>query len=185
MLLLHGCCAPCSAGVVDIFTQRGVVPALLWYNPNIHPFTEYFNRKKALEGFCTHKNLRLGIIENYGLKEFISAIYPNFDNRCEYCYGHRLESAAQYAKTHGFSGFTTSLLASPYQNHELIKKLGYATEKEHGIPFYYEDFRENFRNGQNEARGMGLYMQKYCGCIFSEEERYSQPIAFPAASKLR
>lgn len=42
--------------------------------------------------------------------------------------------------------------------------------QEYGIEFVYRDFREGWQEGQEEARRVGLYMQKYCGCVFSEEE---------------
>lgn len=84
----------------------------------------------------------------------------------------RLERTALVAKKSGFDAFTTSLLVSPYQKHELIKELGEAISKKYEIEFYYRDFREGFREGRQKAREMGLYMQKYCGCIYSEKERF-------------
>ena len=71
---------------------------------------------------------------------------------------------------------TTPLQVSPYQNHEMINKIGKTLEKQYGVKFLYRDFRIGFRQGQQKARELGLYMQKYCGCIFSEEERYAKQI---------
>ena len=88
----------------------------------------------------------------------------------------RLGTAAKYAADHGYDAFTSSLLISPYQNHELLKAVGETMGKKYGVEFYYRDFRPGFREGQAKAREMGLYMQKYCGCIFSEEDRYSTKI---------
>ena len=84
--------------------------------------------------------------------------------------------AVKYAADHGYDAFTSSLLISPYQNHELLKAVGETMGKKYGVEFYYRDFRPGFREGQAKAREMGLYMQKYCGCIFSEEDRYSTKI---------
>ena len=84
--------------------------------------------------------------------------------------------ARQRAADHGYDAFTSSLLISPYQNHELLKAVGETMGKKYGVEFYYRDFRPGFREGQAKAREMGLYMQKYCGCIFSEEDRYSTKI---------
>lgn len=98
------------------------------------------------------------------------------DNRCGYCYLCRLEKTAKYAKENGFDAFSTTLLISPYQDHELLKKTGDMLSKKYGIEFLYKDFRPGFRYGQNKARELGLYMQKYCGCVFSEEERYEKLI---------
>lgn len=72
----------------------------------------------------------------------------------------------------GYDSFSTTLLVSPYQKHDALKELGEKLAKEYGIQFVYRDFRVGFREGQRKARELGLYMQKYCGCVFSEEERY-------------
>ena len=108
----------------------------------------------------------------YGLREFCFNTMDKLDNRCGYCYLCRLEKTAKYAKENGFDAFTTTLLISPYQDHDMLVKTGEMLENKYGIKFLYRDFRPGFREGQNEARSLGLYMQKYCGCIFSEEERY-------------
>ena len=139
-LLLHSCCAPCSVYCVDTLRADGIEPTSLWFNPNIHPWTEYDARRRTLL--------------EYGEKEH----------------------AAKYAADHGYDAFTSSLLISPYQNHELLKAVGETMGKKYGVEFYYRDFRPGFREGQAKAREMGLYMQKYCGCIFSEEDRYSTKI---------
>ena len=76
----------------------------------------------------------------------------------------------------GYDSFSTTLLVSPYQNHELLKEIGEQLGKKYGIEFVYRDFRVGFREGQAKARELGLYMQKYCGCIFSEEDRYNNHI---------
>ena len=102
----------------------------------------------------------------------IKNVIEDTDNRCEYCYKVRLEETAKYAKENGFDAFSTSLLISPYQNHLRIKEIGEELEEKYGIKFLYRDFRERFREGQGKARKKQIYMQKYCGCIFSEEERY-------------
>lgn len=83
-----------------------------------------------------------------------------------------MRSAARYAAENGFTHFTTTLLISPYQNHELLAQTAREAAQEFGVSFLYRDFRPYFREGQDRARAMGLYMQKYCGCIFSEEDRY-------------
>ena len=102
----------------------------------------------------------------------------DISNRCvNYCYPTRIGATVRYAKEHGFDAFTTTLLASPYQKHEELKGVCELLAKEYGIEFIYRDFRVGFREGQAKAREAGMYMQKYCGCIFSEEERYAKQIA--------
>lgn len=75
------------------------------------------------------------------------------------------------AKEKGFDSFSTTLLVSPYQNQELLQEIGNAVSREEGIGFHYEDFRTGFRKAHDEARGMGIYCQKYCGCVYSKLER--------------
>lgn len=171
-MLLHSCCAPCSVNCVENLRAEGAAPVLFWYNPNIHPVTEYRIRKEALIRFAGNQDLDLVIQDEYGLRPFIQGVYPDFDRRCAFCYRLRLEKTARYGSEQGFTCFSTTLLISPYQDHDLIRETGAALAEQYGITFVYRDWRPLFRPGQKKARELGLYMQKYCGCIFSEEERY-------------
>ncbi|MDR0590209.1 MAG: epoxyqueuosine reductase QueH [Spirochaetaceae bacterium] len=171
-LLLHTCCAPCSVHCVENLRAEGIKPVLFWYNPNIHPVTEYRSRKDALIRFAGDENLDLVMADEYGLRPFIQGIYPDFDRRCAFCYRLRLEKTVRYGAEQGFTAFSTTLLISPYQDHDLIRETAQALGVQYGITFVYRDWRPRFRQGQEKARKLGLYMQKYCGCIFSEEERY-------------
>jgi predicted adenine nucleotide alpha hydrolase (AANH) superfamily ATPase len=146
---------------------------LFWYNPNIHPSAEYVLRRNSLALFAANESLQLKIHDEYGLRFFLNETFPYTEGRCKKCYFLRLEKAASTAAEEGFEAFTTSLLISPYQDHEEIRRTGEETAARHGIEFLYRDFRPLFREGQATARAMGFYMQKYCGCIFSEEERFS------------
>ena len=92
------------------------------------------------------------------------------------CYHHRLEETARYAAEHGYAAFTSTLLASLYQDHEGIKAAAENYAKQYGVEFLYRDFRPNFRAGNQRARELGFYMQKYCGCVFSEQDRYQKQI---------
>lgn len=116
--------------------------------------------------------MKLVIGGTYDLRGFITHVADNIDGRCAYCYQVRMEETARYAAEHGFDSFTTSLLISPYQNHEAICAVARAMGGEYGVEFLYRDFRPLFREGQQFARDHGFYMQKYCGCVFSEEDRY-------------
>lgn len=175
-LLLHVCCAPCSIKCIENLRMENIEPTLFWYNPNIHPFMEYKNRKNALIEYANSINLKLVIDDDYGLRSFVSAVTPNFNIRCEYCYTERLNKTANYAGNNGYDAFSTTLLISPYQNHERIKQISEEISNKIGVKFFYRDFRPYFREGQNVARSANIYMQKYCGCIFSEEERYRRNI---------
>ena len=171
-LLLHSCCAPCSIKCVETLRNEEIEPTIFWYNPNIHPFTEYRSRKNALLDWAKEENLGVILSDEYGLRKFIDNAYPDYGLRCRYCYSVRLEAVAQKAVELGYTHFSTTLLISPYQKHDMIKDIGGEISEKYGIEFLYRDFRPYFREGQNKAREKGIYMQKYCGCIFSEEERY-------------
>ncbi|NLF26374.1 MAG: epoxyqueuosine reductase QueH [Clostridiales bacterium] len=173
--LLHICCAPCSIMCVQSLRLEGKEPSGLFDNPNIHPFTEYRARRDALIDYAKGIGMELEVAGEYGLRRFVEAVHPDFDNRCRTCYSLRAEAAASFAAANGFSSFTTTLLISPYQNHALLKREMERAAQRHGVEFLYRDFRPLFREGQRRAREMGLYMQKYCGCVFSEEERYRKP----------
>lgn len=170
--LLHICCAPCSVMCIETLRNEGVEASGLWYNPNIHPFTEYKARKNTLIEYSKKISLPLDVIDDYGLREFIDLIYPDFDNRCRKCYEIRLDKTAQLAKEIGFDSFTSTLFVSPYQDHEMMKEVANEAAEKHKVKFLYRDFRPYFREGQAKAREMEFYMQKYCGCVFSEEDRY-------------
>jgi predicted adenine nucleotide alpha hydrolase (AANH) superfamily ATPase len=142
----------------------------LFYNPNIHPYTEYKNRMEALEKYAQIKGTKV-IYKDYDMENYLRGALASAD-RCEFCYSLRLEETAKTARQFGFDAFTTTLLISPYQKHELLAGTGEKIADEYGIKFYYEDFREGYRESRELARALGLYMQKYCGCIFSEKERY-------------
>ncbi len=176
-LLMHTCCAPCSVYCIDSLRNEGIEPVVYWFNPNIHPYTEYKMRRDTLKEYTKSIGVEAIFQENYGLREFCKNVIGDLENRCtQYCYRARLEETAQYAKEHGFDAITTTLLVSPYQKHEELKKLGEEIAKKYQLEFVYRDFRVGFREGQAKARELGLYMQKYCGCIFSEEDRYQKKI---------
>jgi predicted adenine nucleotide alpha hydrolase (AANH) superfamily ATPase len=182
-LLLHTCCAPCSTGCLKGLAAEGIEPALFWYNPNIHPWTEYVARRDSLAELAREQGLELEALDEYGLRPFIRGVYPHLEKepggpdkavRCGFCYRLRLEKTAERAWDGGYDCFSSTLLISPYQDHELIRELGEEFAGRYGLQFFYRDFRPLFREGQQSARVEGRYMQKYCGCIFSEEERYAK-----------
>ena len=181
--LMHICCAPCANRPIDVLRREGVGVTGFWFNPNIHPYTEYQARKSTLEGYAREIGMKLIIGGTYDLRTFITNVADNIDGRCAYCYQVRMEETAKYAAQHGFDSFTTSLLISPYQKHDAIAATARAMGEKYGVEFLYRDFRPLFREGQEFAREHGFYMQKYCGCIFSEEDRYMAQKRKKAASR--
>ncbi|MBE7008903.1 MAG: epoxyqueuosine reductase QueH [Ruminococcaceae bacterium] len=175
-VLLHSCCAPCSVYCIDTLRQEHIEPTSLWFNPNIHPYQEYKARRDTLIDYGASVGVDVRVLDDYGLRDFVRAVANDIDRRCAHCYMIRLGTAAKYAADNGFSAFTSSLLISPYQNHELLRQTGEEMARQYGVAFLYRDFRPGFREGQAKARELGLYMQKYCGCGFSEEDRYQKQI---------
>ena len=174
--LMHTCCAPCSVSCIQLLRSQDIEPVSFWYNPNIHPWQEYKARRDTLMAYAPAIGMELIVAEDYGLKDFCRAVCGNLDDRCGTCYEMRLEQTAKFAAQHGFESFTTTLLVSPYQRHELIAETAERMAQRYGVRFLYRDFRPGFRDGQARARELGFYMQKYCGCVFSEAERYQKQI---------
>ena len=176
-VLLHTCCAPCSVYCIDSLRSEKIEPTLFWYNPNIHPFIEYKTRRDCLKDYAKIVKAELIIKEDYGLDEFCRNVIDNLENRCvDYCYEKRLFETVKYASENGYDAFSTTLLVSPYQKHDELKKICEKLAKDSGLKFIYRNFRVGYREGQAKARELGLYLQKYCGCIFSEEDRYKKQI---------
>ncbi len=171
-ILLHTCCAPCSTVPVPELTKDGYEVVAFFFNPNIHPYQEFRNRLKAMEQFVGSSGISAIFFRGYPLEGFLRAQMTRLDSRCEVCYELRLQAAAERAKQEGAKLFSTTLLISPYQKHELLREIGERVGKEAGIEFLYRDWRTRFRESRKLAREQELYLQKYCGCIFSEKERY-------------
>ena len=159
-VLMHTCCAPCSLSCIDPLRAEGIEPVAFWYNPNIHPWKEYEARRDCLLTYAPTIGMQVIVDEDYGLREFVEHVAGDISHRCTYCY----------------AAFTSTLLASLYQDHEGIKAAAENYAKQYGVEFLYRDFRPNFRAGNQRARELGFYMQKYCGCVFSEQDRYQKQI---------
>ena len=173
-VLLHICCGPCAVYPLEVLKNEGIKVRGFFFNPNIHPFQEFRNRLAAVEQLAVMKNLPVDYHRDYGLREYLRAVVFNEEGRCGLCYDMRLREAVEQAKRTGADAFTTSLLYSRYQNHELIRRKAEQLAEAHGIPFYYNDFREGWQQGIDLSKEMGLYRQAYCGCIYSEQERYDK-----------
>ena len=170
---MHTCCAPCSVYCIDKLREEGIEPTLYWYNPNIHPYQEYKARLECLIDYAKKVNCELIIEDEYGLDEFCKNVSDSLDTRCvDYCYPVRMRKTFEYAKENGFDTVTTTLLYSIYQKHDYIKLLCEKLSKEFEIDFLYKDFRVGFWEGHDKAKENCNYMQKYCGCVFSEEDRF-------------
>lgn len=173
-VLLHICCANCALYPVRKLNEKGVQIKGLWYNPNIHPAQEYLKRLDAVKELEKLWSLDISYMDHYGLKDFLEAAGGDTADgaRCRHCYRMRLLESAEAAKKMKADAFTTTLLFSPYQKFDIITAEAAEAESLFNIPFYLEDWRVGFREGEDLSRGLGIYRQKYCGCIFSEMERF-------------
>ena len=141
-------------------------------NPNIHPYLEFQKRLEAARQACEALNVPMVHEDGYGLTEFLRAVVGQEDERCAVCYAMRLDRVAALAAELGFDGFSTSMLVSTQQDHDAIRRAGEAAAEKHGVRFVARDFRPGVMDGVRESKEMGLYRQQYCGCIYSEWERY-------------
>ncbi len=171
-ILLHICCAPCAIYPLSRLRAGGYAVTGFFYNPNIHPFQEYQLRLDTVRDFTRRAGVELALRDVYDLEGYLARVLGRGAGRCEQCYRLRLDAAAAEARTLGLPAFTTSLLYSKYQKHDVIRGVAAEMAREHGVDFFYEDFRTGWSAGIRESRRMQLYRQQYCGCIFSEHERY-------------
>lgn len=171
-ILLHICCGPCAIYPLKELRSRGMSVTGFFFNHNIHPYQEYQRRLDAVRAYAGMVDLDVVYRDEYRLEEFLVAVAADPAGRCRYCYASRLEQTAQAAAELGFEAFTSSLLYSRYQSHEAIVALGEQLGRNYGVEFYYADFRAGWQEGIRISKELGLYRQQYCGCIYSEKERY-------------
>jgi predicted adenine nucleotide alpha hydrolase (AANH) superfamily ATPase len=171
-ILLHICCAPCSIYTLKELRAEGAMVSGYFYNPNIHPCTEFSKRLSTLKEYAKIALLPLILDDSSELDRFLAGALALGRDRCLFCYRMRLERAFQKAVEDGFDALTTTLLYSRYQRHDDIRRIGDELSGVFGIPFLYRDFRPGWRDGIEESKKLGMYRQQYCGCVFSEKERY-------------
>ena len=178
-LLIHVCCGPCSIGPTRQLAKQGHEVTAYFSNPNIHPLLEFRRRLKAVKVLSDRLSssepgfAEPVIEEDYGLEPFLHGVYADgAPGRCERCYEMRLAAAARKARQLSHDGFTTTLLISPHQQHDRVQAIGQAIGEREDVEFFYSDFRPLFEASQAAAKKLMLYSQSYCGCIFSEYERY-------------
>jgi epoxyqueuosine reductase len=171
-LLIHTCCCHCAAYTLASFRDQEYAVSALWYNPNIHSFLEHEARRQALEALTIRFDIPLITVDHYDMQEYFRRVAGHEAERCSRCYEIRLLKTAEIAIEKGFDAFSSSLLISPWQKHEVIKEIGERIEQEKSIPFVYADLRKHYVESRRITKPLGLYVQQYCGCIYSEWERY-------------
>jgi hypothetical protein len=173
-ILLHQCCGPCSFYPLETLIKSNFEVTTFFYNPNIHPYTEFIQRLDNAEKVNKLYNIKGYFFKFYNIKGYLKKLPSN--NRCSYCYDLRIKITAAFAKKNNFHGFTTTLLYSKYQQHDVIKSIAIKYSSIYNIEFFYNDYRDGWQKGIDQAKLNNIYMQKYCGCIFSEQERYTKKI---------
>jgi predicted adenine nucleotide alpha hydrolase (AANH) superfamily ATPase len=178
-LLVHTCCGPCSIYPIQVLRDERYDVMGFYYRHNIHPYTECMRREETLTTYADSISLKLIIQPGYEIEGFLRNVAFREADRCTYCYHDRLTTTAHVAKKGKFDGFTTTLLYSRFQKHDQIRSIGEAVGKSVGIPFYYQDFRDGWKSGIEASKQLGMYRQPYCGCIYSEKERYHRQSKAP------
>jgi len=171
-VLLHVCCANCALYPLKKLKEAGDEAFGFFYNPNIQPYQEYVKRLEAVKMMEEELKVKMIYQDRYELEDFFRRVVFREGERCRICYHWRLEAAARVARKGKFDVFTSTLLGSKLQDHNLIKEIGMAVGKEIGVDFYCLDFREGWKEGIEMSQKLGLYRQQYCGCIYSEKERF-------------
>ena len=179
-VLLHSCCAPCSSQVLARLSDYFLV-TVLYYNPNIEPFSEYEKRKEEQKRFinsfpsknqisfldCDYENEKFKIMVK-GLENI-----PEGGERCHKCYTLRMEKTAALAKENNFDYFCTTLSVSPFKNSRVLNEIGNILEKKYDIKYLYSDFKkeDGYKKSIEYSKKYNLYRQNYCGCIYSKENK--------------
>lgn len=175
--LLHICCAPCAIGTIRELRHSLSQPLDgFFYNPNIHPLTEFERRKESLQYYLENFEKIEVIYPEYDPREFFAQVDLNqgYPERCQGCWKMRLRKTAQFASENKYTSFTTTLLISPYQEIAKIEEIGKTLAEEFQLEFIVRPFRRLFPESRKEAKALGLYRQNYCGCLLSEWERFQK-----------
>lgn len=185
-LLLHVCCAPCAAYPVPALRDCAPRIAGYFYNPNIQPAEEHARRLAALKSYAPTLGLELLVAGDPEPDVTGDPDQGRGEERCRRCYEARLRATAREARRRGFAAFSTTLLFSIHQRHELIRAVAGQIARAEEVPFLYRDLRAGWSEGGRRYRESGLYRQRYCGCPSSarerDERRRAPTAAGPAAS---
>jgi predicted adenine nucleotide alpha hydrolase (AANH) superfamily ATPase len=163
-LLLHACCADCTIKIANSFKDDEI--SLFYYNPNVHPRSEYQSRLAAIKKVAEENKIKL-VIPDWKPSEYMKAVKNN-KNRCQNCWNLRIFKTAEQAKMNGFEQFSTTLLSSKYQNKKMIEEIGKEAGEKYGVEFI------KVKNIDTEMKTSGFYKQFFCGCCYSLVARYEE-----------
>ena len=172
-ILLHSCCAICSAYPIQKLKEMGYDVVSYFYNPNIFPQEEYSKRLNAHKKLCEQNKVEL-IEGDYDIETFYSICKgleqePEKGKRCDKCFELRLLATAKLAKKLNIKEFTTSIVISPHKNFLKLSQIGETIAKEYELTYKAIDFKkqDGFLKTNQISKEMELYRQNYCGCEFS------------------
>jgi len=171
-VLLHICCGGCGIYPIGSLREEGFEVFGFFYNPNIQPYQEYLQRRDAVREMGERLGVRILFKDDYNLTEWLRMVAFREARRCELCYYERLKETARYARRGRFDYFSSSLFYSKQQKHELAINLAESVAREQRVNFLYRDFRSGWKKGVERSLEMGIYRQQYCGCVYSEYERF-------------
>ncbi len=179
-LLIHSCCGPCSSAVLERLHDEYDI-TVLYYNPNIYPPEEYLHRletqRQIIDSLPFGDEIKLveGEYDPDAFDELAKGCEsdPEGGERCRRCFEMRLGGAAEYAASHGFDLFTTTLSISPHKNSRVLNEIGERLSAECGVPWLHSDFKKQngYLRSIELSREYGLYRQDYCGCKFSVRDK--------------
>lgn len=183
-ILVHTCCAACASTVFSELKKDNFLVIAYFYNPEIHGKSEYTRRLKDLQRYCADNKTSL-IVPGYNIQEFIEPILPYqmtnsikyisdkdryHRKRCEICTNLLIENTIAQTRKLRLKYFTSTMLCSPYKDHNKIWDTAVSLASDKGMNFYYKDFRKGYWNGRNFARNHDMVIPAYCGCGESLEE---------------
>jgi len=183
-ILVHICCAACFSYVHKVLIDDSFSVIGYFYNPEVHGRSEYNKRLSDVKTFCSENKIEL-LLPDYDVQEYFVPIMPYQDEnsikfindkkrwklkRCQICYSLQLTATAKEAKKQKCNYFTSTLLTSPYKDHDEVMNIGLELEQETKVKFYYKDFRKGYWNGRNYVRNHRMHTPAYCGCVYSAEE---------------
>jgi predicted adenine nucleotide alpha hydrolase (AANH) superfamily ATPase len=157
---------------LKVLRSEGFEVIGFFYNRNIHPFQECQRRENAVREYAQKTKLKVIYQDGYDIESFFQNVVFREKDRCLQCYHDRLKTTASIARHGKFDYFTSTLLQSKFQQHDMIRSVGESLGKSHAVPFLYRDFREGWKEGVEISKRLNMYRQQYCGCIYSEKERY-------------
>lgn len=184
-IFVHSCCTACASHVFSELEKAGFKVVAFFYNPEVEETLEYNQRKVGLVEYC-QKN-KIEFIEEGHIPSEFPNLTSSFKDptsikyisdkeryrrkRCTLCNSLVIQKTIEQAKKRRIKYFTTTLLCSPYKNHDEIIEISNEEALDYGVNFYYQDFRKGYWKGRNYARNNNVHLPSYCGCVESQKER--------------